>query len=817
MEAQPARDDGEKERPLGNGGDGGSPAGGVRYRIGVAEKAGMSQVDRKRVNEKIYELSKNSRFYQNEQRKEEKLKQRIAVMEEKLKQIRERGSLDHSHGGVQRTITDVVKGSDYNHRAGADDNNGTDAVKEEVDRIVNQMEGWRRLDRVYIHVDMDAFYASVEMRDNPALKDVPMAVGGMGMLSTSNYLARAFGVRSAMPGFIGKELCPDLVLVKPNFTKYKEASKQAHSVFREYDPNVQSYSLDEASLDLTEYLTNLMRRTSNPGENDPPYAVDDCAAAEQEGSTLDVSDLGLAELAMRVTNEIRRRVTERTSGLTCSAGIGPNRPLAKIGADMNKPDGTFSLLPASRTSILHFVRNLPVRKVSGIGKVSERLLQVVDVKTCGDLFNQRYLVWQLFTRIMALNFLRLSLGLGTSEMDTDELCEEGALPLKRKGGLLKGRGAKRTRKSMSSERTFRSTRSESDLMEKLAQISNRLAAGMEKADLKARSITVKMKSDRFEVKQRSKMLDFYTRDEAVILMTAGELLRAGPPVPLRLIGVRLACFEGDDEDEDDDHGRRSSIDISTFFSKARKSRDDQTVHCTQDHKEQKEEDTETTEEKEDSDCQHFDSEEDMSPLLVDSEDEADWNESGDMVENCGYSEQPLPAEGTVRDGEGTEKSVSDGEQEDECSLRMLQDLAEEDEEEEEIENSGKEEIMQSGFPSVPLASQFFRRGLTNSPASSVANEREATQQIVINECPPAAIQHRAAAPIAVVASVGNRAQQLEETGTECPVCCRRIYATSEAVLHHHIDRCLKKAAKEETEAKAKPMSILRFFGDSARM
>lgn len=204
----------KRNSPKGKPGDGGSPAGGhgVRYRIGVAEKAGMSQVDRKRVNEKIYELSKNSRFYQNERRKEEKLQLRIAAMEEKLRHIREKGGR-----AAQRTITAIVNSTEGETQGGrgggGGGRDGTAAVAEEVDRIVRQMEGWRRMDRVYIHVDMDAFYASVEIRDNPALKDVPMAVGGMGMLSTSNYLARAFGVRSAMPGFIGKELCPDLVFV----------------------------------------------------------------------------------------------------------------------------------------------------------------------------------------------------------------------------------------------------------------------------------------------------------------------------------------------------------------------------------------------------------------------------------------------------------------------------------------------------------------------------------------------------------------------------------------------------------------------------
>ena len=437
-----------------------------------------------------------------------------------------------------------------------------------------------------------------------------------------------------------------------------------------------------------------------------------------------------------------------------------------------------------------------MRKVSGIGKVSERLLQVVDVKTCGDLFNQRYLVWQLFTRIMALNFLRLSLGLGTSEMDTEELCEEGALPAKRKGGLLKGRGAKRTRKSMSSERTFRSTRAESDLLEKLAQISNRLAASMEKADLKARSITVKMKSDRFEVKQRSKMLEFHTRDEAVIFKTAVELLKAGPLIPLRLIGVRLACFEGDDEDGTDE---KSAVDISTFFSKARKNSFEETPHQPQQQKE---------EEGASSDQQSGD--EEMSDLLVSSgneEEEGDWDDERDAIDGYERNSTGIDDSGGVHAiSQRFVDYASEEEAEDECSLRALQDLAEEEEVEE--RERELEDALCTPSPSDVLSS------MKGSPSLSSSGKKASSQpQIVVNLCPTPQ-EESGRPPIAVVASVGTKEQQLEEEGTECPVCCRRIYATSEAVLHHHIDRCLTRAAKEEAQAKPKSKSILHFFGSS---
>ncbi len=125
----------------------------------------------------------------------------------------------------------------------------------QADTAAADLRASRDLSRTIVHVDMDAFYAAVEMRDDPSLRDRPMAVGGIGMLSTSNYAARRFGVRAGMPGFIGKKLCPDLVLVELNFDKYRAVSKVVRGVFAEYDPNFSPMSLDEAYLDITNYLS----------------------------------------------------------------------------------------------------------------------------------------------------------------------------------------------------------------------------------------------------------------------------------------------------------------------------------------------------------------------------------------------------------------------------------------------------------------------------------------------------------------------------------------------------------------------------------
>ncbi|RXG67664.1 Tyrosine-protein phosphatase non-receptor type 12 [Armadillidium vulgare] len=166
--------------------------------------------------------------------------------------------------------------------------------QEKMLKLSLEMEESRDLTKTIVHIDMDMFYAAVEMRDDPTLRDKPMAVGGNAMLSTSNYAARKFGVRAAMPGFIAKKLCPNLIIVPCNFSKYKKVSKEIQKIFEDYDPQFSPMSLDEAYLDITEYLK----------VNEGRYKKD----------TLDISP---AEL---VVEEIRKKIEENTQ-LTASAGM----------------------------------------------------------------------------------------------------------------------------------------------------------------------------------------------------------------------------------------------------------------------------------------------------------------------------------------------------------------------------------------------------------------------------------------------------------------------------------------------------------------
>jgi DNA polymerase-4 len=202
--------------------------------------------------------------------------------------------------------------------------------------------------RKIIHVDMDAFFASVEMRDNPALRNIPMAVGGSsdrrGVIATSNYEARKYGVKSAMATAHALKLCPQLVVVRGNMSKYVEASEQVFEIFHEYTDLVEPMSLDEAYLDVT-----------------------DCDLFQNS--------------ATWIAEDIRKKIFQRT-GLTASAGISCNKLIAKMASDIRKPNGQFTIAPKQ---VEDFIVKVQVEKIWGIGKVTAARLHEMGIKTCFDL------------------------------------------------------------------------------------------------------------------------------------------------------------------------------------------------------------------------------------------------------------------------------------------------------------------------------------------------------------------------------------------------------------------------------------------------
>lgn len=204
--------------------------------------------------------------------------------------------------------------------------------------------GYRLPVRKILHVDMDCFYAAIEVRDHPELEGKPVAVGGSGrrgVLTTANYVARKFGCRSAMPGFKALEACPDLIIMPVRFDVYREESRRVREIFKRFSEVIEPLSLDEAYLDISH----------------------------------------LNSSGRAVAWEIRNMIREET-GLTASAGISSNKLLSKIASDWRKPDGQFEV---GEDEVADFMRELPVKRLSGVGKVMEEKLAVLGVKTCGDL------------------------------------------------------------------------------------------------------------------------------------------------------------------------------------------------------------------------------------------------------------------------------------------------------------------------------------------------------------------------------------------------------------------------------------------------
>ncbi|XP_022763513.1 DNA polymerase kappa isoform X2 [Durio zibethinus] len=297
--------------------------------------------------------------------------------------------------------------------------------------------------------------------------------------------ARKFGVRAAMPGFIARKLCPELIFVPTDFKKYTYYSDLTRKVFRNYDPNFMAASLDEAYLDITGV----------------------CKEREITGE--------------EIAEELRSRVHEDT-GLTCSAGVAPNRLLAKVCSDINKPNGQF-VLPNDRMAVMAFISSLPIRKIGGIGKVTENILRgVFGISTCEEMLRKGSFLCALFSRSTADFFLSVGLGLGGTDMPEA-----------------------RFRKSISSERTFSATQDAALLYQKLADIAEMLSADMQKEGLSGRTLTLKLKTASFEVRTRAMTLQKYICSRDDVLKYASKLLKAELPISLRLIGLRVSHFNED--------------------------------------------------------------------------------------------------------------------------------------------------------------------------------------------------------------------------------------------------------------------------------
>jgi DNA polymerase-4 len=342
------------------------------------------------------------------------------------------------------------------------------------------MQSDARPSRKIIHVDMDAFYASVEQRDDPSLKGKPVAVGGghRGVVTAASYEARPYGVRSAMPSVTAKRLCPELIFIKPHFDVYRAVSHQIRAIFGDYTDLVEPLSLDEAYLDVTE------------------------------------DRLGLGS-ARAIAEDIRRRIRAET-GLTASAGVSYCKFIAKLASDHRKPDGLCVITPARGPE---FVAALPVARFHGIGPVTARKMEQLGIVTGADLREWSLAALQARFGSSAEWYWRICRGIDEREVKPD-----------------------RPYKSVSAERTFdEDLRDPERLAAELERVAGYAWDRIERAEVAGRTVTLKVKYGDFTLITRSKSFASTVPDKDAFTAAGQALLDALHPLPkgIRLLGLGL--------------------------------------------------------------------------------------------------------------------------------------------------------------------------------------------------------------------------------------------------------------------------------------
>ena len=333
--------------------------------------------------------------------------------------------------------------------------------------------------RKIIHIDMDAFYASVELRERPDLQGLPVVIAShhpRAVIAAASYPARAFGLRSAMPMSQARKLCPQVIILEPNFQKYRDVSQQIHLIFRRYTQLIEPLSLDEAYLDVSENLQGV------------PSATE-------------------------VAERIRAEVFASTS-LTCSAGVAPNKFLAKIASDWHKPDGICVIKPSQ---VQAFIQHLPLKKIPGVGKVTQEKLQRLNLATLGDL-------QQVEEAVLRQHFGKYGRQLFLYAQGIDERPVE----------------ASRERQQISKETTF-----DEDLLLQQCEaywlpLLDKVWQTLQQKQLTARGISIKLKLNTFKVIQHSKSFrhsfDNFQQLQQALNLLLGELY-LDPQLKFRLVGV----------------------------------------------------------------------------------------------------------------------------------------------------------------------------------------------------------------------------------------------------------------------------------------
>jgi DNA polymerase IV 1 len=335
--------------------------------------------------------------------------------------------------------------------------------------------------RKIIHIDMDAFYASVEQYDNPSLRGKPIAVGGSearGVVCTASYEARKYGIRSAMSGAMAKRLCPELIFVPLRFARYREVSSQIRQIFFEYTELVEPLSLDEAYLDVT------INKKNNPS-------------------------------ATIIAQEIRQKIFEKT-GLTASAGISVNKFIAKIASDFNKPNGQTTI---TQKEIIPFLEKMDIRKFYGIGQKTAQKMYKKGIFTGKDLLSKDLDFLQEHFGNNGFYFYQIARGIHNSPVKSFH-----------------------TPKSVGVEHTFEEDiPSEIFMLQKLKIISEELSKRLENKGISGKTLTLKLKYNDFKTQTRSKTFPYFISDKNLIISIVEELLfQEKVEKSVRLLGISVS-------------------------------------------------------------------------------------------------------------------------------------------------------------------------------------------------------------------------------------------------------------------------------------
>ncbi len=361
--------------------------------------------------------------------------------------------------------------------------------------------------RKIIHVDMDAFYASVEQRDEPELRGKPLAVGGSsgrGVVAAASYEARRFGVRSAMPSVTAIRLCPGLIFRKPRFEVYKEVSNQIRAIFEDYTPHVEPLSLDEAYLDVT----------------------------------ADIRGIGSAT---RIAELIRARIKAET-GLTASAGVSYNKFIAKLASDQNKPDGLCVIRPGEGAA---FVGGLPVRRFHGVGPRGAEKMTALGIETGADLAGHNLAFLRSHFGSMADYLYRAARGIDLRQVK-----------------------AHRARKSVSAERTFDHDLSSGlALREALESIADAAWERIERSKSRGRTVTLKLRFADFHTLSRARSVAAVVETRPAFGKLGMDLLDALLPLPqpVRLMGLGLSLLESEEDAGDEQASPQGKTDQLSLF------------------------------------------------------------------------------------------------------------------------------------------------------------------------------------------------------------------------------------------------------------